>query len=212
MLRNLAKSPIMEDLFEAIPDEANKIKKVKGNSLKGRNELKVNQRQLNRDLNCLDAIKETGGLPKTNEVSSFISKGMSDAGSFLYAVSELHKTIDEAYIATWTISRRNVEKLIEYYDAGKIKKLVFIINDGITSTGSTMPIYALLRIRFDERSIPYAVVNSHAKIQCYKCGESYYTISGSGNWSENPRIENYILIGGEINYNFTKQWMQGLIK
>ena len=45
----------------------------------------------------------------------------------------------------------------------------------------------------------------------YKTKENYLTISGSGNWSENPRIENYIIIGGESSYDFNCDWIKKII-
>lgn len=196
------------DLFNDFDIEENKIHKIKSDSKSNQN-TKKDLRFLFRDINCLEAIKETGGLPKENEIKSFVSAGMSDAGSFLYAVQNQLGIINEAIIATWTISKNNILKLLDYLDTGKIQKLTFLINDGMLNTNSTKPIYAFMRLEFDKRKdkVIYNIANSHAKIQCYKCNENYYTISGSGNWSENPRIENYILIGGKETFEFNKNWI-----
>ena len=70
-----------------------------------------------------------------------------------------------------------------------------------------------MRLEFDKRKdkINYVVANSHAKIQMYKTSNKYITISGSGNWSENPRIENYIILGGKQQYDFNSQWIKELM-
>lgn len=192
------------DLF----GQENKIKKVKEKSISSKAEMKKIERLLYRDKHC----KEVVDFPNNNEVSIYVSKGLSDAGSFLYAFYEKFGIIEEALIATWTISKANVLKLIEYIDSGKIKNLTFLLNDGMLKTSSTKPIYGLLRVEFDKRNnIKYSVANSHAKVQAYKSGETMITISGSGNWSLNPRIEDYVLIGGEKTFNFTKNWIQDLM-
>lgn len=198
----------MYDLFEI--GEENKIKKIKGDSISNKSELKSLARQLNRDINCLEAIEL---FPKENEICSFVSKGMSDAGSFLYAINEKLGVIEELTICTWTISKNNIKRLLDYVDEGKVLKLNFLINDGMLNTNSTKPIYAFMRLEFDQRKdkIKYSVVNSHAKIQMYKVAENYLTISGSGNWSENPRIENYIIIGGKNSYDFNYKWINDII-
>lgn len=195
------------DLFN---QEGNSIKKIKLDSISSKRELKSKFRQLNRDDNCLDAINE---FPNKNEVQSFVSRGMSDAGSFLYSVIAKEGNISEAVIATWTISKNNIKRLLDYIDSGKIGKLYFLINDGLLKTNSTKPIYAFMRLEFDKRpdKIEYAVANSHAKIQMYKTANKYLTISGSGNWSENPRIENYIIIGGKEQYEFNTKWIKDLM-
>ncbi len=196
------------DLF-GFNDDITKINKIRKASRASKREAKANFKQQSRDLNCQDAVDNAGGLPAENEVQSFVSRGMSDAGSFLSVVLNKHGIIDEAIIATWTISRKNVDRLLLALDSGKIKHLTFLINDGLLKTNSTKAIYAYLCIEFDKRAdkVKYNIANSHAKIQCYKSGDSYYTISGSANWSENPRIENFILIGGKQQYEFNKSWI-----
>lgn len=196
------------DLFEFNNLEENKIFKIKNKSISSKN-IKAINTQLLRDINCLDSLKKNGGFPKEGEYKSFQSAGLSDAGSFLYAVVEEFLIIEEAIIATWTISKKNVLKILDYIDNGKINKLIFLINDGMLNTNSTKPIYSFMRLEFDKRKdkILYNVANSHAKIQCYKTSQNYLTISGSGNWSENPRIENYIILGHKKEYEYNKQWI-----
>lgn len=191
------------DLF----GDENKIKKINKKSISSKAEMKKIERLLYRDKHC----KEVVDFPNNDEVSIYVSHGLSDAGSFLYAFYEKFGIIEEALIATWTISRANVLKLIEYIDSGKIKNLTFLLNDGMLKTSSTRPIYGLLRVEFDKRNIKYSVANSHAKVQAYKSGETMITISGSGNWSLNPRIEDYVLIGGKKTFDFTKNWIQDLM-
>ena len=196
-------------MFDLFNESENKIFSIKKDSKAQKAELKKTLRQLNRDVNCQEALKEIGGFPKKNEVTCFVSRGMSDAGSFLTAILEENEIINEAVIATWTISKKNIEKILENIDNGKIKKLIFLLNDGMLKTNNTKPIYAFLRLEFDKRKdlVVYNVANSHAKIQCYNCGENYYTISGSANWSENPRIENFVIINSESQYKFNKEWI-----
>lgn len=187
----------------------NKIVKVKKGSIYSGCESKEIARQIVRDEHCKDTIID---FPNNNQVAIYISHGLSDAGSFLYAFYEEYGVIEEAFISTWTISKNNVLKLIEYVDSGKIKNLTFLLNDGMLKTASTKPIYGLLRNEFDNRNIKYAVANSHAKVQAYKNSKTTCTISGSGNWSKNPRIEDYVLIGGKKTFEFTKEWITKIVK
>ena len=131
------------DLFG---DTENKIKKVKKNSIYSRREIKQNLKLQYRKEHCKNVIIE---FPENNEISVYISHGLSDAGGFCYAFIEKIGVIDEAYIATWTISKKNVEDLIKYLDEGKIKKLTFLLNDGMLKTANTKPIYARLRTEFN---------------------------------------------------------------
>ena len=196
--------------FDIDIDSTNKMRKIKGNSISSKSELKKIAKMKFRNDMCFDAI---GKFPENNEVKSFVSKGMSDAGSFLNAFNEEFGVIDEATICTWTISMSNIKRILNFIDNGLIKKCVFLLNDGLLKTNSTKSIYAFLRLEFDKRKeVSYAVANTHAKIQMYKSGDRYVTISGSGNWSENPRIENYIIIGGKETYDFNVGWVKSIIK
>jgi hypothetical protein len=40
----------------------------------------------------------------------------------------------------------------------------------------------------------------------------YITISGSGNWSENPRIENYTITNDKERFLFHQSWMLEVAK
>lgn len=188
----------------------NKIKKIKEDSISSRKEIVKMHKKIRRDENCLNGLSS---FPNANEMCSFVSKGMSDAGSFLYAFHELEGVIEEAVIATWTISKENVLILLDYLDNGLIKKLTILLNDGLLKTNSTKPIYAFMRLEFDKRKdkVSYSVCNSHAKIQMYRTSEKYATISGSGNWSRNPRIENYIVIGGKEAFEFNSNWIKEIV-
>lgn len=187
----------------------NRMIKVKDDSKYSGNKEKKIVRQLFRDEHCSNAIID---FPNNSEVAIYISYGLSDAGSFLYAFYEKYGVIEEAYIATWTISKNNVLKLLDYVDSGKILNLTFLLNDGMLKTASTKPIYGLLRNEFDNRNIKYAVANSHAKVQAYKSKKNSCVISGSGNWSLNPRIEDYVLIGGNDFFEFTKNWINKIVQ
>ena len=166
-------------------------------------ELKFEQ----RNENCKDLILSAGGFPEDGEIMQFVSDGASDTGGFFTALLDIYGQIDEMYLSTWTISMANVQRLLNAYDSGKLKSLYFLINDGLLKTNSTKAIWGAINESFKKRGIKYKAVNSHSKIFCCRVGDKYFTISGSGNWSENPRIENYIIVGGEKSFNFNKKWM-----
>ncbi len=195
-------------LFDDIENISNEMQKAVGEKRK----LKQNLKFSTRNDNLRNILKKIGGLPNNDEIIEFISDGTSDTGSFFSLIIEDIGVIDEIYITTWTISRENVVRLLDAYDSGKIKKIGFLINNGLLKTNSTKSIWGLINDEFPKRNIQYKAVNSHAKIFTCKIGDRYLTISGSGNWSENPRIENYFIIGGKDSFYFNKTWMQKAIK
>ena len=171
-------------------------------------EIKQNLKFELRNSNLETIIKSCGGLPNNNEILEFVSDGTSDTGSFLELIIKEFGVIDEMYLSTWTISRLNVIRLLDKIDNKKIKHFEFLINNGLLKTNSTKSIWGMICDEFNKRNIKYKAINSHAKIFTCKCADKYITVSGSGNWSENPRTENYFVIGGKDSFCFNKKWMQ----
>lgn len=169
--------------------------------------LKKSHKAIQRNENCQNLIKSAGGFPNEGEIISFLSNGASDTGGFFSSIIEEFGIIDEMYLSTWTISKQNVIRILDAIDAGQLKEFSFLINDGLLKTNSTKSIYSFLSDEFNARKIKFKAINSHAKIFCVRCGNRYITVSGSGNWSENPRIENYMILGSKDIFNFNKSWM-----
>ena len=194
-------------LFDDIEEVSNVRIEAKAEKRKIKQTIKFSA----RNENLSKILEKVGGLPCNNEIINFGSDGTSDTGGFFSEILKEFGTIDEMYLSTWTISRENVIRILNEFDNGKIGKLEFLINNGLLKTNSTKAIWGLINDEFSKRGIKYRAVNSHAKIFCVKCGDRFITVSGSGNWSENPRIENYFIIGGEETFSFNKKWMQELI-
>lgn len=188
-------------------DEPCTVSNVKIIARAEKQRMKKEIKTLYRNENCQKLINSVGGFPQNDEIINLVSDGTSDTGGFFTSILNEFGVIDEMYLSTWTISMQNVNRLIEAYDAGLIKEFCFLINDGLLKTNSTKNIWGAINELFTKRNIKYRAVNSHSKIFCVKCKDRFITVSGSGNWSENPRIENYFLIGGEQTFSFNKKWM-----
>lgn len=193
-------------------DDIKEVSNVKIEARAIKRNLKQNLKFSLRNNNLEKIIDSVGGLPENNEIIEFVSDGTSDTGSFFSLIINKLGVIDEMYLSTWTISRENVLRILNNIDNGNVKHFEFLINNGLLKTNSTKSIWGLINDEFKKRNIKFKAVNSHAKIFTCKIGDRYLTISGSGNWSENPRIENYFIIGGEESFLFNKQWMKDLIK
>lgn len=165
---------------------------------------KVSQNK--RDLNFEQILNENGGLPEPGESLLIKTNGLSDTGSIFEAMNNTG-TVDELYISTWIISRYNIDYIAEKIDTGNIKKLVFIIS--VRQKQLKKADYAHMIEEFQKRdAIQYRVCNCHAKTFSAKIGNNYYTVTGSGNWTKNPRIENYIIINQFEPFEHNKEWME----
>jgi hypothetical protein len=200
----------MQDLFSF--DNTSFIKKTDKLNPKGKKitlEEKQKTKCDTRDLNCKEILSQNGGFPKENEILAIKTNGTSDAGSFFSNAIDEFEVIDEMYLATWTISKANIQRLKQSIESGKLLKLVMVISSTLKPANPALYSSLILNLNhFDNVTIKE--VNSHAKTYSFKVQNNHFTISGSANWSENPRIENYLILNSLPLYNHHKEWMEEL--
>ncbi len=162
-----------------------------------------------RDLNCRKMLDEFDGFPKPGEILAVKTNGQTDAGSYFNCAIDEFGSIDEMYLATWTISKGNINRLKAAIENGTLKKLVMIISSTLKPANPAL--YASLAMNLIPfENVTLKEVNSHAKTFSIKCGNNYLTVSGSANWSENPRIENYLILNSLPLFEHHKEWMNEL--
>lgn len=161
-----------------------------------------------RNLGFAEILKENGGLPDTNECLLIKSNGASDTASLFHCMLQQDKCT-ELYLSTWIISRDNIDYICREFDDGNIDNINFIIS--VRQKQLKKSNYAHMVEQFQKRDIKFRVCNCHAKTFSAKIGENYYTVTGSGNWTRNPRIENYMITNDKDIFDFNKEWMSELI-
>ena len=115
----------MKDLFEIEHPKTSLKKTNNGLSSIAKAQYKSEIKRTERDSEFAELISEVGGFPKENEIISIKTNGLSDTGSaFRHLVKE--RNLNEMYLATWIISRENIDALCNAIDSGKLKKLVFV--------------------------------------------------------------------------------------
>lgn len=159
-----------------------------------------------RNDNFENIISSIGWCNK-NEAINLKSNGLSDTGSIFISAVNNFKNIDELYLSTWIISRYNIDMLCSFIDNNKLKKLHFVVSTRLKQLKKSD--YSYLVEQFEKRKdkIIYKVCNSHAKVFSFKSKDNYITCIGSGNWTQNPRIETYMIINDKETFEFNKNWM-----
>lgn len=197
--------PVFSDDAEQISSDNN------FNSLSKRAVFRKKLKSNNRDAAFAEIIKSCDGLPSKNEFVLIKTNGTSDTGSIFTYISEQFK-LDTLYLSTWVISRDNIERIITLIDSGNLKKVVFVVSKRLKELKKSN--YAFLVEEFQKRQAKcfFKVCNSHAKTFSVStiCGEQF-TVTGSGNWTENPRIENYVIFNDENAFKHNKEWMEEIV-
>lgn len=198
----------MQDLFNFPKNTVTKTN-LKGNIKTLSKEDKKDLRQFGRDENAKTILDELGGFPKENSYYAIKTNGETDAGSFFTYALNNWEEITEMYLATWTISKQNIKRIKEAIETGKIKNITFVFSS--TLKGANPALYSNLMLNLKQfKQIKLKEINSHAKTFSLSNGIDYITVSGSANWSENPRIENYLILNDKDLFNHHKEWMNEL--
>ena len=149
------------------------------------------------------------GLPKKNECLLLKTNGLSDTGGIFNYILSKEKGV-ELYLATWIISKENIEEIINAIKNGNLKKVVFVVSIRLKQLKKSNYAYLVEQFSKFPDKIYYKVCNSHAKTFSISTEENFYTVIGSGNWTQNPRIENYIIHNDKDIFQFNKDWMEEL--
>lgn len=166
-------------------------------------------RQSTRDCNFETLINDLGGFPKSNQYFAIKTNGTSDCGSiFSYALKHW-ESIDEMYLATWTISKQNISRLKSAIESGKLKKLTMVFSSTLKAANPALYAQLVSGLKPFE-NVKLKEINSHAKTFSISNGTDFLTVSGSANWSENPRIENFLLLNDKDLFEHHKEWMSEL--
>lgn len=166
-------------------------------------------RQTKRDENFKTIIEDCGGLPAEHEYVAIKTNGTSDCGSIFSYILSQWDVVTEMYLATWTISKNNVKRIRDAILTGKIKHLTLVFSSTLKPANPAL--YATLVGELkDFDVVNLKEVNSHAKTFSMSNGKDHITVTGSANWSENPRIENFILINDKHLFDHHKDWMSEL--
>lgn len=123
-----------------------------------------------------------------------------------------NRTIEEMYLAVYRINEPTVDTIIEYVDAGKIKNATFVISSFFNQTKKPEKWAIKLKEYADTRdNCHHCYTHNHSKILAVKCSDgSYFVFEGSGNMSDNARIEQYLYENNKETFDFHKRWMAEL--
>src|SRR5690606_5621600 len=115
-----------------------------------------------------------------------------------------HQGIKELHASTYSINRRVVDALVELHDGGLIDSITLLISDSmIKRNAQTIDhLNALVRTRPNIKVL-YAWV--HAKVCIMRTEHNNFIVEGSGNWSENAQLEQYLFTNSLDAYEFRKK-------
>jgi len=150
-----------------------------------------------------------GALPGPNETWHFISAAKYDYWNIIVEAIKAAGGAAEFYASTWTMNRNNVLELLDLFDAGEIQK--FSILTGTYFKTRETSVYAQLLNGILARNQRYVSFINHTKIALIQNGEYFIAMEGSANFTQNPRLENFIITNNRELYQFHREWMEEML-
>lgn len=121
--------------------------------------------------------------------------------------------IEDLHMAIYRINEPTVLSLRRLIDEGRIRRATFIISSFFQATkrpevwAQTLAAYCAA----NPERCSFAYLHNHAKVVCVRNARGCYVFEGSGNMSDNARVEQYTYECCEQTYTFHCSWMDGLI-
>lgn len=114
--------------------------------------------------------------------------------------------IEELYIATYAINPKAIEVFSNLLESHDVEKWILLVNENMKFR---MKGKEVLLLEAEKKYENFTLLKKrvHAKVTLIHVADKYIVISGSGNYSENPKIEQYTICDDEELYNFHKSWI-----
>jgi len=146
-------------------------------------------------------------LPEIQEGTTYniiTQKVINPYGFILQALK--HGTIKHLYIATYSINIKAMEIICNLMDSGLIENWTLLINCNMKFKMKGKDVF-LLEEEKNRENFTIIKKYSHAKVTLIEQEGRNIVISGSGNYSENPKIEQYTINNDRGLFEFHRGWM-----
>jgi len=157
------------------------------------------------------ALSDLCVKPLPNEQYRIVTEKQFNAYALILYLLQT-EIIEELNIAIYRINEPTVVSIIELIEQGKIKRANFVISNFFNQTKKPEKWAILLRDYCSKSDkCTHRYTHNHAKVVTIKTNSGYYVFEGSGNMSDNARIEQYVFENNKDVFDFHTNWIKGLI-
>ncbi len=155
--------------------------------------------------NKIENVKKDLNLPEKGEIIKIRVQRAYNAFTFILAIKEKYDIIDELDILTFNINEKTLLTIFDWIEKNELKKFSLCVSESVKSRmPKRVELIKNLYTKNKNKNILIAFVWNHAKIALIKAGGNYYVIEGSGNYSDNEEVEQYIFENNKDSYDFDK--------
>lgn len=139
-------------------------------------------------------------LPNPEEFFFLHTENSFNAFTFIPLIAN-HQGIRELHASTYSINRRVIDGIVELHDGGLIDKVSLLLSDSLKQR-SSQTIDHLNGLLSTRPNIQVNYAWNHSKVCLMKTEHNAFVVEGSGNWSENAAIEQYVFYNSQTVYDF----------
>lgn len=159
-----------------------------------------------------NSIKEITVLPRRGEQIRIITQKSFNAYSILLYLLAETGNLKNCYLTTYNIDKNTIQSLAAAVRSGKIENLTLLVSNSINFR---MPARAreLTEAARVTPNFKLIFAWNHTKILCAETSESeprFFVCEGSGNLSDNARIEQYLFEENKTVFDFHKNWIDNI--
>jgi hypothetical protein len=157
----------------------------------------------NQTLLMLENIEELR-LPAKNEQMRIRTQQQINLISVVLKMASEHKVIDCLSIATYTFNREALEVISDLVKSGSIKSFRLFLASSYEFRDSKYLSEVKNRLSMLSESFDVSMVMAwlHFKITLAKCGDDFYQMEGSMNYSTNNMAEQLLLENNKSSYDY----------
>lgn len=176
----------------------NKITKPEQQSVSG-----FYSKYLDHHLQKISGIEDLLRVPNDNEVFFLQTEKAFNAFTFIPWLAQNYR-IEQLYASSYSISRRVIEALQNLMHSGQIDEVILMISDSMIKRNA-QTVENLQAVAAANPNFKIKFYWNHSKVCLVKTPDHHLILEGSGNWSENAQLEQYILTNSEDVFNFRKE-------
>jgi len=189
-----------------------KVKDKQKNDATQVNNIAVLIKYMQSHTDKISRIDEIISYPKQNQQYRIVTQNSFNAFTFVLKFIADFGFLNECILTSYNISQKTLFAIEELINNGKIQHLTLLISESIQFRIPQRYVEIENIFHRNPDKIKVAMIWNHTKIMLAKTKKHHFVVEGSGNLSDNARIEQYIFEDNEEIYKFHKAWIDEIFE
>ena len=146
-----------------------------------------------------------GAIPEPGTSLHIVNNASADFWDFIPYLASLMGPA-HMHASTWSMNRTNAREMLELLDRGQLLDVALLTGSYFKTREHA--VYATLAAGLLERGQRILAFWNHAKILVLQNERAAIVVEGSANFTQNPRIEQYVVTHSRELAEFHRSWME----